>query len=97
MRGDLSAYCGYEARTHLGRIIKILAAINSDDQPIESRPIAGRVAANYKFLGKVDLMRRVFTRCHWSARPQDWMKPKLVVQVEFLEWTGGDKMRHPRY
>lgn len=25
-----------------------------------------------------------------------FVKPKIVVQVQFLEWTGGDKMRHAR-
>jgi bifunctional non-homologous end joining protein LigD len=25
-----------------------------------------------------------------------WVKPEVVVQVAFLEWTGGGKMRHSR-
>ena len=25
-----------------------------------------------------------------------WVKPQIVVQVAFTEWTGGDKLRHPR-
>jgi len=25
-----------------------------------------------------------------------WVKPELVVQVAFMEWTSGDKLRHPR-
>ncbi len=25
-----------------------------------------------------------------------WVKPEIVVQVAFLEWTGHDKLRHPR-
>jgi bifunctional non-homologous end joining protein LigD len=25
-----------------------------------------------------------------------WVKPELVVQVAFMEWTGHDKLRHPR-
>ena len=25
-----------------------------------------------------------------------WVRPEVVVQVAFLEWTGHDKMRHPR-
>jgi DNA ligase D-like protein (predicted ligase) len=26
-----------------------------------------------------------------------WLRPKVVVQVEFLEWSGGDHLRHARY
>ena len=25
-----------------------------------------------------------------------WVRPEIVVQVAFLEWTGHGKMRHPR-
>jgi bifunctional non-homologous end joining protein LigD len=25
-----------------------------------------------------------------------WVKPEVVVQVAFMEWTGGGKLRHPR-
>jgi len=26
-----------------------------------------------------------------------WVKPKLVAQIGFTEWTAGDKLRHPRF
>ena len=26
-----------------------------------------------------------------------WVRPKLVAEVGFTEWTGGGKLRHPRY
>ena len=26
-----------------------------------------------------------------------WVKPKLVAQVEFLEWTGSDHLRHSKF
>jgi hypothetical protein len=26
-----------------------------------------------------------------------WVQPKLVAQVEFLEWTGSDHLRHPKF
>ena len=26
-----------------------------------------------------------------------WVKPKLVAQVGFTEWTSGGKLRHPRF
>ena len=25
-----------------------------------------------------------------------WVRPEIVVQVAFLEWTTNDKLRHPR-
>jgi bifunctional non-homologous end joining protein LigD len=25
-----------------------------------------------------------------------WVRPEIVVQVAFIEWTGNDKLRHPR-
>lgn len=26
-----------------------------------------------------------------------WLKPKAVVRIEFLEWTGADHLRHPKF
>ena len=26
-----------------------------------------------------------------------WLDPFLVVQIEFLEWTPGNRLRHPRF
>jgi bifunctional non-homologous end joining protein LigD len=26
-----------------------------------------------------------------------WLKPKVVVRIEFAEWTGGDKLRHTKF
>ena len=26
-----------------------------------------------------------------------WVKPKLVAQIRFSEWTAGGKLRHPRF
>jgi bifunctional non-homologous end joining protein LigD len=34
-----------------------------------------------------------------TGLPRDrvhWVRPEIVVQVAFMEWTGHDKMRHPR-
>jgi bifunctional non-homologous end joining protein LigD len=30
-------------------------------------------------------------------RDVHWVKPKLVAQIGFTEWTVGDKLRHPRF
>ncbi len=26
-----------------------------------------------------------------------WLKPKVIVRVDFAEWTGADKLRHPKF
>jgi bifunctional non-homologous end joining protein LigD len=26
-----------------------------------------------------------------------WLEPKLVAQIEFTEWTDGDRLRHSRF
>ena len=26
-----------------------------------------------------------------------WLKPETVVRIDFAEWTGGDKLRHPKF
>jgi bifunctional non-homologous end joining protein LigD len=26
-----------------------------------------------------------------------WVKPEMVAEVEFLEWTDGDKLRHAKF
>jgi bifunctional non-homologous end joining protein LigD len=27
----------------------------------------------------------------------DWLKPEIVVRIEFVEWTTGGALRHPRF
>jgi bifunctional non-homologous end joining protein LigD len=48
-------------------------------------------------LDKLAIDRAPFTRA--SGLPKlrvHWVKPEVVVQVSFMEWTGHDKLRHPR-
>jgi ATP-dependent DNA ligase len=26
-----------------------------------------------------------------------WLEPKLVAQIEFLEWTDADRLRHSKF
>jgi ATP-dependent DNA ligase len=26
-----------------------------------------------------------------------WVKPEVVVRIDFAEWTGADKLRHPQF
>jgi bifunctional non-homologous end joining protein LigD len=32
-----------------------------------------------------------------NGRDVTFVKPKLVAQISFTEWTGDDKLRHPVY
>jgi bifunctional non-homologous end joining protein LigD len=37
-----------------------------------------------------------FTRAVGLPRYAHWVKPEVVVQVAFIEWTVHGKLRHPR-
>jgi ATP-dependent DNA ligase len=37
-----------------------------------------------------------FTRAVGLPRQAHWVRPEVVVQVAFIEWTSNGKMRHPR-
>ena len=48
-------------------------------------------------LDKLELQKSPFTRAVGLPKVRaHWVKPELVVQVAFLEWTGHGKMRHSR-
>jgi bifunctional non-homologous end joining protein LigD len=32
-----------------------------------------------------------------SERGAHWVRPELVAQIAFTEWTRDDRLRHPRY
>jgi bifunctional non-homologous end joining protein LigD len=67
---------------------------------------AGKVGTGYSQATLHDLRRRLealettespYTRGRIAARGVHWVRPELVVQVGFTEWTGDGKLRHPRY
>jgi bifunctional non-homologous end joining protein LigD len=48
-------------------------------------------------LGALEIAAAPFTRATGLPRLRvHWVRPELVVQVAFLEWTPYDKLRHPR-
>ena len=48
-------------------------------------------------LDALELSRPPFTRAVGLPRLRaHWVRPEIVVQVGFIEWTGNDKLRHPR-
>ena len=67
---------------------------------------AGKVGTGYSQATLRDLRRRLdalevpespFARRRVSERGVHWVRPQLVVQVAFTEWTRDGKLRHPRF
>jgi DNA ligase D-like protein (predicted ligase) len=67
---------------------------------------AGKVGTGFN----QDLLRRLgeklarlekpvspFAKDGLPRRGVHWVKPKLVAQIGFIEWTAGGKLRHPRF
>jgi bifunctional non-homologous end joining protein LigD len=67
---------------------------------------AGKIGTGFDTKLLLDLRRRLdpleiptppFTKAVGLPRLRaHWVKPKIVVQVSFTEWTGNNKLRHPR-
>ena len=47
-------------------------------------------------LDSIEISHSPFTVGTNLPREAHWVKPEVVVQVAFLQWTGYGKMRHPR-
>ena len=48
-------------------------------------------------LDALELAQSPFTRATSLPRTKvHWVRPEIVVQVGFMEWTGHGKLRHPR-
>ena len=48
-------------------------------------------------LNDLEIPKTPFTKAVGLPRLRaHWVKPEIVVQVAFIEWTGHNKMRHPR-
>jgi len=67
---------------------------------------AGKVGTGFDRQTLKDLKKRLSaierptSPCSLDSRPKKgvhWVQPKLVAQIAFTEWTGADKLRHPRY
>jgi len=67
---------------------------------------AGRVGTGYDeetlarlhdMMRKLETDERPFVERDFPRRGIHWIKPKLVAQVGFAEWTPDGKLRHPRF
>jgi bifunctional non-homologous end joining protein LigD len=46
---------------------------------------------------RIEIEKSPFTKATGLPRLRaHWVKPQIVVQVAFIEWTVHDKLRHPR-
>jgi bifunctional non-homologous end joining protein LigD len=67
---------------------------------------AGKIGTGFNSKMLIDLRKRLdaieiakppFTKAHGLPRLRaHWVKPSIVVQVSFIEWTVNNKLRHPR-
>ena len=66
---------------------------------------AGRVGTGFSTKLLLDLRARLdvlevpqapFARAIGLPRDAHWVRPEIVVQVAFIEWTVHGKLRHPR-
>jgi bifunctional non-homologous end joining protein LigD len=74
----------------------------------EDLVFAGKVGTGFDTKLLLELRRRLdaleiakppFTPTRATGLPRlaaHWVKPEVVVQVAFMEWTSNDKLRHPR-
>jgi len=67
---------------------------------------AGRVGTGYddatlvrlhKMLSRLETKERPFVETDFPRKGVHWVKPALVCQVGFTEWTPDHRLRHPRF
>jgi len=64
---------------------------------------AGKVGTGYSQKILADVSRRFLASeiCPFETRPKEkgahWVKPRLVAQIGFTEWTEDGKLRHPTF
>ena len=67
---------------------------------------AGKVGTGYDYetlqrlgrkLAQLETTTSPFAANGLPRRNVHWVKPTLVAQIGFTEWTAGDKLRHPRF
>ncbi|BCS32060.1 ATP-dependent DNA ligase [Luteitalea sp. TBR-22] len=93
-------YAPHEAATRRGRASKGVPRDLARDLVF-----AGKLGTGFDTRLLLDLRARLdallidaspFTRAVGLPRHAHWVRPEVIVQVAFLEWTANDKLRHPR-
>jgi ATP-dependent DNA ligase len=49
-----------------------------------------------RHLNQIEIAKPPFTKAKGLPRRGHWVRPEVVVQVAFIEWTVHGKLRHPR-
>jgi ATP-dependent DNA ligase len=71
----------------------------------EDLSFAGKIGTGFdtklllKLRAKLDgleIPKTPFTKAVGLPRRAHWVKPEIIVEVGFIEWTGHGKLRHPR-
>src|ERR1051325_7912886 len=66
---------------------------------------AGKVGTGFSYKQRVwfkdelskDMVKKPMVKDAPRVKVATWVKPRLVVQVAFTEWTGDNKLRHPSF
>jgi bifunctional non-homologous end joining protein LigD len=53
------------------------------------------LASIYKLMQPLKTDKSPFVQAPKTNEPVQWLKPKLVAEVKFSEWTADNRMRHP--
>jgi bifunctional non-homologous end joining protein LigD len=96
------AIIGYNPSTHSSKELGSLLLAVSDGHELQ---FAGRVgtgfSANLRRELKDELDRDIVDKTPVQGAPRikdaTWVKPRLVAQVHFTEWTEDGKLRHPSF
>jgi bifunctional non-homologous end joining protein LigD len=88
---------------HPGRLAALLIGVYEKKDLI----FAGKVGTGFDRAESARLVKRLEPLAQRTSpfkavpnlarRGAIWIKPKLVAQINFTEWTGGNSLRHPSY
>ena len=94
---------GFQPSTHSSQEIGSLhLAVRDDDG---SFVYAGKVGTGFSYKMRVwlkdtlskDIVPKTDVKAAPRTRDATWVKPRLVGQVAFTEWTGDNRLRHPSF
>ena len=90
---------GYYDRADLRFVAKIRSGFTPDTRRKIFRELKGLFIDKCPFVNLPETERG-----RWGAgldakavKECRWLKPKLVAQIDFLEWTGKDHLRHAKF
>lgn len=95
---------GFTAQSeHPSELAALLLAVAGDDGRLA---YAGRVGTGFDRASRTELMRRLqaletkaspVAGAVPGARAVHWVRPRLVAEVRFTEWTADGRLRHPSF